>query len=299
MIEIRNSEPKIAVVVVNYLNYDDTIECVESILNQSYQNFQVVVVDNGSPNESYEVLRNKYQHNGKVVVLRNQRNLGLAKGNNTGIRYAREHWGCDFIFVLNNDTILHRDVLLDIVRSDLSAVAVASPTVMISGISPHPVVNPPSTNFDNIRCHLLAAFPVLILRTILHIPGIRSLFMLYHRMKRHRNKDMLFYKPRRYTMQGSAFVLTPLFFKYYNQLYPRTFLYWEEFNLMWYLYKANLKSGMLHTAPVFHKVSQATLRAKKRSKFTFTHTIRMWRGFFQSLPLFFTDYDGIKKKYDH
>ena len=49
--------PKVAIIILNYTNWQDTIECLESVLRNDYPNYQVIVVDNGSPNNSMEYIK--------------------------------------------------------------------------------------------------------------------------------------------------------------------------------------------------------------------------------------------------
>ena len=96
---------KIGYVILNYMTYQDSINCVNSILAIDGQK-TIVVVDNGSTNESYALLLNQYKDISNVFVIRNQNNMGFAKGNNIGINYIMSRDVCDFIVVLNSDTII-------------------------------------------------------------------------------------------------------------------------------------------------------------------------------------------------
>jgi len=49
--------PKVAIIILNYNGWQDTIECLESVLRNDYPNYQVIVVDNGSPNNSMEYIK--------------------------------------------------------------------------------------------------------------------------------------------------------------------------------------------------------------------------------------------------
>ena len=100
---------KLGAVVLNYINYYDTIDCVESLLNQKAIEMELVIVDNASPNNAFEILTEKYKNNSRISILKAPTNLGFAKGNNLGIRYAIEKLGCSDIFILNSDTILLED----------------------------------------------------------------------------------------------------------------------------------------------------------------------------------------------
>ncbi|MHB1108005.1 MAG: glycosyltransferase, partial [Lutibacter sp.] len=80
----------LAVVVLNYVNYHETIDCVNSILEQTYKKFNIIIVENGSQNESFSILNGLFGNNPLIKILKNDINLGFAKGNNIGIRYVRK-----------------------------------------------------------------------------------------------------------------------------------------------------------------------------------------------------------------
>lgn len=99
----------IVYVILHYMAGQDTVECVESIIKASTgseHNISVVVVDNGSINDSYEFIKSKLGNNDKVILLHSDENLGFAKGNNIGFKFAKHNLQADFIVMLNNDTVL-------------------------------------------------------------------------------------------------------------------------------------------------------------------------------------------------
>ena len=108
------AHPKIAVVILNWNGLADTIECLESLKQQTYPNQEAVVVDNGSDGNDAEVLRHNY--GGQVNVVASQTNQGFAEGCNIGMRYAFEHLVPDYIFLLNNDTVVEPEVLTELVE---------------------------------------------------------------------------------------------------------------------------------------------------------------------------------------
>lgn len=99
--------PKVVIVVLNWNGKDDTLTCLESVSQIDYPNFQVVVVDNGSNDDSVPAIRQAFP---EVHLIETGKNLGYAGGNNVGMRYALER-GADYVFVLNNDTTVAPDVL--------------------------------------------------------------------------------------------------------------------------------------------------------------------------------------------
>lgn len=92
---------KLAVVLVNYRGWRDTIECVSSLRRLDYAPVEPIVVENGSPDDSWERLRGL----DGARLIRLERNAGFAGACNVGIAAARAG-GAEFIWLLNNDTIV-------------------------------------------------------------------------------------------------------------------------------------------------------------------------------------------------
>lgn len=287
---------KLGIVILNYLQYAETIECVESILKQTCKDCHIIIVDNGSSNGSYEALKQKYEKKAIITIIRTAHNLGFSKGSNEGIKYARNALGCDSIFLLNSDTVLEQNVLCQILNSKISDdVAVISPAVYRADGKPQP----PSVNCDEIAKFTLRACCMIVLTSLLHMPIIKHVYAMYQRNKII-NKATKYNQPvnyKKYIIQGSAFILTPTYFRYYTQLYPETFLYWEEINLMWYLKKTGLKSIAINTSPVVHKGAKSADIYFGNNDYTFRKFITIYKGMFKSIPLFFMDYELIKQKY--
>ncbi len=112
---MRNSA-RVAIIVLNWNGWKDTLECLASLQKLDYPSYEVVVVDNGSTDESVARIREAYPD---VTLLEMGDNLGFAVGNNYGIRYALER-GADFVWVLNNDTVVDPGALDALVAEALS-----------------------------------------------------------------------------------------------------------------------------------------------------------------------------------
>jgi hypothetical protein len=102
------SYPKVSIIILNWNGLKDTIECLESLKKNTYPNYEIIVVDNGSENDEGDVLGKRYGN--YITVIKNKDNLGFAGGNNIGIKYAINAGG-EFILVLNNDVIVEKDFL--------------------------------------------------------------------------------------------------------------------------------------------------------------------------------------------
>ena len=70
---------KAGVVILNYINYKDTIECVRSFLRQKDVNLEIVIIDNGSPNESYKILTEYFKGYKNINIIKNMENKGYSK----------------------------------------------------------------------------------------------------------------------------------------------------------------------------------------------------------------------------
>lgn len=107
---------KIYILLVNYNNYNDTIDCLNSLKEISYEDIHVLIVDNNSNNKSVDELRmykeNHWKHaNKKLTIICSEKNLGFAGGNNIGIDFFLEKNDSEYIVLLNNDTIVTHNFL--------------------------------------------------------------------------------------------------------------------------------------------------------------------------------------------
>ena len=151
--------PKVAIIILNWNGWEDTIECLESLYRITYPNYDVIVVDNGSENESIEKIKeycegkikvestfveysseNKpikiieytreeaeagggkekeiidWSSNKKMIFIKNEKNYGFAEGNNIGMRYALNALNPGYVLLLNNDTVVDREFLTELVK---------------------------------------------------------------------------------------------------------------------------------------------------------------------------------------
>lgn len=121
----------IYIIILNYNNYKDTIECIESLNKYLPKQYHVtiVIVDNSSVNESVQQLEKRNYSN--TVLLKSEKNVGYAGGNNIGICYALEQ-KAEYIVILNNDTIVCEDFITPCIEflKNNSKVAFVSPAII-------------------------------------------------------------------------------------------------------------------------------------------------------------------------
>ncbi len=106
----REKAAKVTVVIPNLNGKRFLKDCLDSLFAQSFRDFGVVLVDNASSDGSVGLVESSYP---EVEVIRNETNLGFARAANQGIAEASG----DYIVLLNNDTVLERDWLANLVRA--------------------------------------------------------------------------------------------------------------------------------------------------------------------------------------
>lgn len=111
MHRISKIEPSVYIIVLNYNNLYDTIESLRSVEKLNYENYKVLLVDNGSTEGIIGEIRKKFPN---LEIIKNEKNLGYAGGNNVGILKAMGE-KANYIFLLNNDVVVERDVLRKLV----------------------------------------------------------------------------------------------------------------------------------------------------------------------------------------
>ena len=105
----RSQEPLVSVIVVNYNGRHFLEDCFRSLTQQTYRNYELILVDNGSTDDSISFMR---EHFPDVHLVQLSSNTGFAGGTNAGIKEAKG----EFILTLNNDTISDLNLLDEIVR---------------------------------------------------------------------------------------------------------------------------------------------------------------------------------------
>lgn len=111
---LQSMAKKVAVILVNWNGFSLTAGCIESLMQLSYPDFDIIVVDNASADQSGSLLKEKYP---QIILIQSPENTGFAGGNNLGIAYAIQH-SYPFTLILNNDTFVAPN-LLDLLVAEI------------------------------------------------------------------------------------------------------------------------------------------------------------------------------------
>ncbi|MFZ1768918.1 MAG: glycosyltransferase family 2 protein, partial [Caldilinea sp.] len=123
-----------AIIILNWNGADETLACLRSLAAQDLSDWQVIVVDNGSADDSVARVRSAFP---AATLLATGQNLGYAGGNNVGIHHALGQ-GAAHLCILNNDVLLAAGALqamLDVLVRHPDA-GVVTPLVAQQGKSP-------------------------------------------------------------------------------------------------------------------------------------------------------------------
>ncbi|MGH9850400.1 MAG: glycosyltransferase family 2 protein, partial [Blastocatellia bacterium] len=126
-------QPLVYVIVLNYRMLSQTTECLKSLLQLSYRNYRIVVVDNGSGDGIESAVKSQFP---AVTVIQTGANLGYTGGNNAGIEYALGN-GADYVLVVNPDTVTFNPKFVDEMVDYLEShpeVGIAGPRVFLREI---------------------------------------------------------------------------------------------------------------------------------------------------------------------
>lgn len=106
--------PLISIQILNWNRADETQRAIRSALDQSYPNTEVILIDNGSSDNSLELTKSNFP---EIQIVELDKNYGCAGGRNRGIEYCNG----EFIFYLDNDGVLHKDavsIAYDAIKED-------------------------------------------------------------------------------------------------------------------------------------------------------------------------------------
>lgn len=103
----------VAIIIVNWNGKKYLKDCFDSLGRQTYKNFKIIFVDNGSKDDSVDFVKKNYP---ETEVVRLKKNTGFCFGYNTGIKKALEDEKIKYVIVLNNDTKLDEKYVEEIVN---------------------------------------------------------------------------------------------------------------------------------------------------------------------------------------
>ncbi len=247
-------------VILHYLAEKDTLECVQSILQttgESEHKTHIVVVDNGSTNDSYAGICAAYENHPQITLLHSQENLGFARGNNLGFRYAKYDLKADFIVMLNNDTVLSQKDFNEVLISkyEQTGYGVLGPDIVTAdGYHQNPGRKQSwglwELWVDRIKKRVRIAL------SYLHLDGLTTRAIAS--VKEIYPREALGEDVKNTILHGACWIFSPNFIEKFDGICPDTFLYMEEDILK--LYADHYGFLMMYSPElsIYHKEDAAT-----------------------------------------
>ena len=279
--------PKVSIIVLNWNGWKDTIECLESLYNITYPNYEVIVVDNRSDNKSVEKIREwaegkitvssnffKYNQNNKpikcleffeqellqsisikkkskfnsvspnkkLLVIKNEQNYGFAEGNNVAMRWILKENLSEYIFLLNNDTVVEKSFLEELIN-----VSENNDDIVITG----PLVFFYDFYGQKDRVASFGGKLNSITGNVTH---------LYHGKKYNKNIPKISYVN---FIEGSAMLIKCSKLSRKDLMNKKYFLYMEDVDFCYRFYKNNMLLAVTSMSKIWHKVSASNVSNNK------------------------------------
>ena len=251
----------ICFVVLHYNVVDVTVSLIDSIKKLlSNCKYRIVVVDNYSPNKSGQLLYEQYFDDEEVEVVLLNANEGFARGNNAGIKYARQNYTCKYVCCINNDTLIIQKNFIQLIDKEFkkSNSAVIGPKILLKDGSFQKSAYKlntleyykqlliffknrkyeNTTNNISLKGRMKHCFPTLYIK----MKNIKDDFF----------GNKLLFKQYNVVLHGCCLIFTPSFFEKLDGFNPNTFLYHEEELLYISLLKKSLKSVYCPSIKIKH-----------------------------------------------
>ncbi|MGC1877958.1 MAG: glycosyltransferase family 2 protein, partial [Rhabdochlamydiaceae bacterium] len=240
--------PKIAIIILNWNGKHDTLACLESLEQLTYPHFEVIVVDNGSSDDSSSLIRKRFpQH----LLIENGDNLGFAEGCNVGMREAMER-GAGLFFLLNNDTVVAPDILERFVEMSHSH---------------------PEAGILGARIYLFDQT-----QTLDHLGGLwnrkTGTFELVGKQQQDTEPDSNLQELD--YVCGAGLIVKRKVIETIGYLDPRFFLIWEESDYCFRASRAGFKILTCPHAKLWHKVSASFVGGKPHSTYFWWRNRLLW-----------------------
>jgi len=288
--------PKVYVILVNYKGYEDTIRAVESLIQNDYSNYQIIVVDNDSQDNSLFYISSWAKDRGishkifnqddnidnthKLTLIQSYTNGGFAKGNNIAIEHIIGWNDYRYIWLLNSDTESATNTISSLVRR---ARELKSKNIGILGV---PII------LDNQR------------DTLQTIGGgkIDGFFKHLNEFERHQNisvvyKYQKFVKDRFNMINGASFFITRKVIEEVGVLDESYFMYAEESDYCLQAYNKGFSFDIAPDTYIYHKgsASVGSSYAPFVDYYFTRNSIRLIKKFFPKRYYLYTPYIIIKK----
>lgn len=245
----------ISIVILHFESLKDTKDCLDSLSKYKNDcNINIVVVDNGSQIEKLQSISDDYNNNLKVKFLYSDNNLGFARGNNMGFRFAKEHYNPDIIILANSDLLfLQNNFFEKLIKHYIEdQFDVAGPKII--SLKDGKNQNPVGLVYHSINEVKNRVRKLEVLNFLSH-------FNLDIYFKKLFGKEIPEYKIadcNDFQLHGACMLFGKKYIDRFDGLYSGTFMYGEECILKYIITKEKMHMYYYDDIEVFHKEGSST-----------------------------------------
>ncbi|GFI68581.1 hypothetical protein IMSAG249_00398 [Lachnospiraceae bacterium] len=219
---------KWGIVVLHYKVMEVTLQCIKSLINIYGSDMMVVVVDNGSDDETTQDLIRYSLKKKNIQIIISKNNLGFSRGNNLGYLYLKRQ-GCDFIILLNNDVIMFQQDFIEKIEEEYaqSKFDILGPAIIDR--QGRIVTSYPQKPVHSTIWAIYLGQITCIVKWVLSFIKLDVKLAGYIANKQ--NKEIGFDSRLRYEnvlISGCCIVFSKEYIKKFDGLNPNTFMYLEE-----------------------------------------------------------------------
>ncbi len=218
--------PLVSIIVLNYNGKNDLEKCFESLHKMNYQNFEILLVDNNSEDNSVQIIKDKYK---KVKIIELKKNYGFAEGNNKGMNQTKG----EYIALLNMDTLVDPNWLTELVKA-----AQKSEMVGIVGSKIYYYYDRKKKYFAGSSCDKY---------------GNTS------QISTNKNENELFIKQERtktFFICGASMMFKRELYNKIKLFDPTYFMYWEDVDFSWRAWIFGYDVYCIPTSIIYHKINR-------------------------------------------
>lgn len=284
---------KFAFVILHFITVEDTQACIESITtNVTGEEYDIVVVENGSPQGDITPLMQTYESESNIHFVISKENLGFPRGNNLGFQFAKKKLGSDFILLLNNDTIIEQANFLTYIREryEQSRFDILGPRII--SLADSQDQSPILWIRDELPVIAKQCASIHVKYGLFKLRLLDPILALNQRLrpKKESNSDRKATEVQHNVpLHGSCMVFSPDYVRKFRGLFSQMFMFVDEAILYHIARKEGLEIVYDPAITIYHKEDSATEallgRSRAKQEFFLKESCRSLRAFLR-LALF-------------
>jgi GT2 family glycosyltransferase len=248
------NNPKVIISVLNWIRYSDTIGCLQHISDQQYSDYEIIVIDNGSFNESVDMIKRSFPG---VNIIRLKKNVGFAAGHKVSADIAIRQ-NAELLWILNPDTKVRTDSLNQLVKSYQKHGNAVYGSITLKSEQPDVVSFGGGQEIKNLPDE---------------IPFSYNLFE--NRLLNDCKKEL--FERRVQSVEGCSMLIPVDMIRKYGFMDTRFFLYGEETDYCLHLWKEGIPSIVVPSSIVVHEGASSFDQLHEQNIVRTYYRTRNWR----------------------